>query len=55
MQVKRQATINFLCRNDVTMFWKPIDRGSHIYLLEEGVFEELLLQVQGFYFDYSTH
>jgi hypothetical protein len=46
MQVKRQATINFACKDGVTMLWKSVDRGSHIYLLEEGVFDELLLQVQ---------
>ena len=48
MQVKRQATINFVCKNGVTMFWKTVDRVSHIYLLEEGVYDELLLQVLGF-------
>lgn len=35
MQVKRQATINFMCQKGVTMFWKPVDRGSHIYRLQD--------------------
>jgi len=30
------------------MFWKTVNRGFHIYVLEEGVFEELLLQVHDF-------
>jgi len=48
MKVKRQATINFSCKNAVTIFWKAVDRVSYIYLFEEEVFVELLLQVQGF-------
>jgi hypothetical protein len=37
------------------MFWKSVDRGSHIYLLEEGVFDELLLQVQVLVLGFSAN